>query len=70
MQAYENGKHAYHATMPTDALKTFRDVMMEAKEYGFDTLKKNQQQLGHTGRTLLQQRGFKSVASPPSQPPV
>ena len=27
MQAYEQGGHAYHATMPTDALARFRDVM-------------------------------------------
>ena len=29
MEAYENGGHAYHATMPTDALSKFRDVMKE-----------------------------------------
>ena len=64
MQAYENGKHAYHATMPTDSLKTFRDVMLEAQGYGFDTLKQNQKELGKQIRILLQQKGFKSVATP------
>ena len=36
MQAYETGGHAYHTTMPTDALRTFRDVMLETEAYGFD----------------------------------
>src|SRR5690606_27962994 len=31
MEAYENGGHAYHATMPTDALKAFRDTMQETQ---------------------------------------
>ncbi len=36
MKAYEDGGHAYHATMPTDALRAFRDTMMETRDYGFD----------------------------------
>ncbi len=63
MQAYEKGGHAYHATMPTDALTTFRDVMHEADEYGFDALKEKQQVLGTLIRTLLTSSGFKSVAA-------
>ena len=39
MQAYENGGHAYHATMPTDALRDFRDTMVETQAHGFDALK-------------------------------
>ncbi len=27
MEAYENGRYAYHATMPTDGLRQLRDVM-------------------------------------------
>src|SRR6185369_125647 len=34
MEAYENGGHAYHATMPTDALSALRKVMRETREYG------------------------------------
>jgi len=45
MQAYENGGHAYHATMPTDALTSFRDVMKETEEYGFDKVRDEQQEL-------------------------
>ena len=63
MQAYENGGHAYHATMPTDALVKFRDVMLETKEYGFEKVKQEQQQLGDTIRALLEKRGIKSVAA-------
>ena len=63
MQAYENGGHAYHATMPTDALTKFHAVMMETKEYGFDEISKLQQELGNRVRALLEERGFKSVAA-------
>lgn len=63
MEAYENGGHAYHATMPTDALKDFRDVILETREYGFDKLKNAQQALGDGVRALMAKRGFKSVAA-------
>jgi hypothetical protein len=36
MEAYEGGGHAYHATMPTDALRGLRDTMVEMKDWGFD----------------------------------
>jgi len=32
MAAYEAGGHAYHATMPTDALRAFRDTMVETRD--------------------------------------
>lgn len=63
MEAYEAGGHAYHATMPTDALKVFRDVMVETQAYGFDKLKTAQQALGDGVRAMLAKRGFKSVAA-------
>lgn len=63
MQAYENGGHAYHATMPTDALVKFRDAMLEAKEIGFDVLKANQLELGAKVRDVLIANGFPSVAA-------
>ena len=46
MQAYENGAHAYHATMPTDAIKRFRDTIIETEDFGFDNARKKQQELG------------------------
>lgn len=63
MQAYENGGHAYHATMPTDALVKFRDAMLEAKQIGFDTLKSQQLEMGAKVRELLASSGFPSVAA-------
>ena len=63
MGAYLNGGHAYHATMPTDALRSFRDVVMETKAFGYSEAKMAQQQLGDRVRELLSERGFKSVAA-------
>ena len=63
MEAYENGAHAYHATMPTESLRVFRDVMKETFEFGLDKAKQNQQQLGDDVRALLKQKGLVSVAA-------
>ncbi len=63
MQAYENGGHAYHSTMPTDALTGFRDTMLETQAIGFDALRDKQLELGSGVRKLLAERGFKSVAA-------
>ena len=63
MQAYENGGHAYHATMPTDALTTFRDTMKETEAYGFEKVKQEQLELGEKTRTMLEARGIKSAAA-------
>jgi aspartate aminotransferase-like enzyme len=63
MQAYLNGGHAYHATMPTDALTAFRDTMLETKAYGFDKVKAEQIELGQKARSMLESKGIKSVAA-------
>ncbi len=63
MEAYENGGHAYHATMPTDALRAFRDVMLETKEYGFEKLAEAQWEQGRRVRAALKARGIQSVAA-------
>ena len=63
MQTYENGGHAYHATMPTDSLTQFRDTMMESAQIGFDTLKARQFELGGKVRAMLAERGIQSVAA-------
>ena len=63
MQAYENGAHAYHATMPTEALQQFRNVMLEARDIGFEKLKQQQQELGDKVRRVLKDKGYKSVAA-------
>jgi aspartate aminotransferase-like enzyme len=69
MQAYEQGGHAYHATMPSDALARFRDVMLETRDYGFETVRAQQLELGQRVRSLLAQKGFKSVAAPGFEAP-
>lgn len=69
MQAYENGGHAYHATMPTDALTSFRNVMKETQAYGFDKVKEQQLELGAKIRAVLEASGFKSVAAEGFQAP-
>ncbi len=63
MQAYVNGGHAYHATLPTDALTKFRDAMLETKEYGFEKVRAEQIELGQKVRALLESKGIKSVAA-------
>ncbi len=63
MQAYENGGHAYHATMPTDGLRAFRDTMLETRDYGFARLKDAQWALGDAVRKVLADKGIKSVAA-------
>ena len=69
MEAYERGGHAYHATMPTDGLIQFRDVMTETKSSGYAELKRAQQNLGANVRSALSQKGFKSVAAPNFEAP-
>ena len=63
MRAYESGGHAYHATMPTDALRTCRDAMKEAEVRGFGRLREAQQELGDRVRRLLRDKGLRSVAA-------
>ena len=63
MAAYENGGHAYHATMPTDALRDFRDTMLETRDYGFDKLRDAQWALGGAVRAMLAEKGVVSVAA-------
>ena len=69
MNAYENGGHAYHATMPTDALTRLCAVMREMENYGFAKVRAEQQELGDKVRALLASKGFKSVAAPGFQAP-
>ena len=64
METYEGGGHAYHATLPTDALTKVRDVMLETKQRGFATVRAQQQALGDAVRAVLERKGFKSVAAP------
>lgn len=69
MEAYLEGKHAYHATMPTDGLIIFRDVMNEIAEFGFELAKERQAELGRRIRALMSAKGFVSVAAEGFQAP-
>jgi alanine-glyoxylate transaminase / serine-glyoxylate transaminase / serine-pyruvate transaminase len=62
-EGYEKGQHAYHATMPTDALVRLRDVMLETRAYGFEKVRAEQIELGAKVRALLESRGLPSVAA-------
>jgi aspartate aminotransferase-like enzyme len=69
METYEGGAHAYHATMPTEALLKVREVMRETQAYGFDKVRAEQEELGRKVRALLQGKGFRSVAAEGFQAP-
>ena len=63
METYEAGGHAYHATMPTDSLKVFRDTLSETREFGFSTAFDAQWKLGKSVRKSLKNWGIQSVAA-------
>ena len=63
METYENGAHAYHATMPTDALTSLCEVMKETEAYGFERVRSEQIALGTKVRALFESRGIPSVAA-------
>ena len=63
MEAYEKGGHAYHATMPTDALIRLRDTMKETERFGFERARQAQIELGAKVRALFARNGMPSVAA-------
>ncbi len=69
MEAYEAGGHAYHATMPTDALTRLHAVMQETRDYGFEKVRQEQAALGAAVRALFESRGILSVAAKGFQAP-
>ena len=69
MAAYEGGGHAYHATMPTDALRGFRDALEETRAMGFAAAKAAQWELGRAVRSMLAAKGVPSVAAEGFQAP-
>ena len=69
MRAYEQGGHAYHATLPTDSLLRLRDTMLEARRIGWGSLKTAQEDLGREVRALLAENGFVSAAAPGFEAP-
>ena len=69
METYESGGHAYHATMPTDALVRTRDAMRETRSLGFEALRAQQLELGRRVRAVLAGKGLRSVAAEGFQAP-
>ena len=63
METYEGGGHAYHATLPTDALTRLDAAMKETQAYGFAKVKAEQEDLGRKVRALFESRGLASVAA-------
>jgi aspartate aminotransferase-like enzyme len=63
METYESGAHAYHTTMPTDALTRLSHVMKETEVYGFAKVRDEQIELGKKVRSLFESRGIASVAA-------
>jgi len=61
MSIYESGNFKYYTTLPTDALRTFRDVMLETKTFGFEKAKAEQWRMGRMVRAELRKHGFKGV---------
>jgi aspartate aminotransferase-like enzyme len=69
METYEGGGHAYHTTLPTDALVRLRDTMKETEAYGNDRVRQEQISLGRAVRDLTERHGFVSVAAEGFQAP-
>ena len=65
MDTYVNGGFAYHTTMPTDALRTFRDVFVESQKHagGFEALEASCWRLGMGVRQVFKDFGYTSVAA-------
>ena len=63
-EAYTQGQTPYHATMPTDTLAHNAAIMRESVAIGLDKLNAAQVDLGARVRTMLGERGFRSVALP------
>jgi aspartate aminotransferase-like enzyme len=69
METYEQGGHAYYATLPTDSLARLRLMMKELETFGFDRAKAAQRELGEKVRGVLAEKGLASVAAPGFQAP-
>ena len=69
MQAYVDGGHAYHATMPTDGLARFASMMHETLDFGLDAARDAQWALGEAVRELMREYRFASVADQGFQAP-
>lgn len=69
MRAYEDGSHAYHATLPTAGLLALRDAMDETLACGLEPLRNAAVGLGAEVRAMLARHEFASVAAPGFEAP-
>lgn len=70
MESYEKGGFMYHATMPTDALVLFRDVMLETRAFGFKNASDKAWELGKiVHKMMCEEKGLIRVAAPGFQAP-
>ena len=69
MAAYESGGHAYHSTMPTDALVQLHNAIGETMAMGLENACNAQVELGQKVRALLARRDLPSVAAEGFQAP-
>ncbi len=69
METYEGGGHAYHSTLPTDALVRLRDAMAETEAYGYEKVRQEQVNLGRQVRDLMVSHCYPSVAAEGFQAP-
>lgn len=69
MAAYEAGGHAYHSTLPTDALAAFRGAVLETLAFGLEPARAAQEELGWKVRAVLAAHGCASVAAPGYEAP-
>jgi len=63
MRTYMDGAHSYYTTMPTDALRAFREVAKETEATGLSNVEAECWRLGMGVRQILADRGFRSVAA-------
>merc|ERR1711916_199358 len=64
MNAYYNGGHMYHATMPTDGISRFNQIIKETNKFGYDKICDAQWELGKKAVDLLESKGAKVLAAP------
>jgi len=69
MDLYEKGAFGYHTTLPTDAIRAFREIADQQKELGLGNLKDSQISMGAMARGMLESKGLRSVAAPGFQAP-
>jgi len=63
MKTYLGGGFGYWTTMPTDAIRKFRDVVRETHDFGLKNAESEAWRLGMGVRDVLKSRGFRSVAA-------